>query len=570
MSSEERGSGEDRISAIEQRLSRMEKFLNLNRQAVPATPPPPPLPLQPPPPETQFQPQVPAAFEAPPAPAAAPRKERSGNWLGVVGIICFVLAAAFIIKLSIDSGWLTPERQIGLAVLFGLGLIAAGFALMKSDREYSSLLPGGGIIVLYLTVFAAHRLYSLITFEAAISMACVVSGLCVWLYTQIREDIYPITAAVGSYSAPIILSLGSESTFAVYYFLLCSLSFSVISIWVRSRTLTLVSAYLAVFMTALLGLSLGQDNLIAGMLALHFLVFSAGTYLYTRQSRKPLTETESGSFLPVLLFFYAMEYFYIYRINPGLAPWLSLGFAAILLGLYLVAKEKFPEGSLGSRQMVFAFITVVCFHSFYLELLTPVIRPWLFAVIVIGMALPRVKLAGQRRDGPYRIPVLALFAVLAIEYLAMVSHLLSGNDLQWLTVSLVALGSLWILIDFKGAELAENGYGPLLASAHLLAVLGLYRLTTDIGSLQVSASWLFYAICVIAYAFARRDEAMAKSAMFVLGLAAGKALLYDAASAPTVVRILCLLLTGAALYGSGFLIRKISGWKTEKTEQPVS
>ena len=55
-----------------------------------------------------------------------------------------------------------------------------------------------------------------------------------------------------------------------------------------------------------------------------------------------------------------------------------------------------------------------------------------------------------------------------------------------------------------------------------------------------------------------------KSAMLVLGFAAGKALLYDAASAPTTIRILCLLLTGAALYGSGFLIRKISGWKNEK------
>ena len=567
MGSEEQVGGEARFNTLEQRLSRIEAYLNLNRQAEAVPAPAPPSPAVPEPPV-----RLPtrAAFEAPVPPAAAVPKESSGNWLGVVAIICFVLAAAFIIKLSIASGWLTPERQIGLAVLFGLGLIAAGFALIKSDREYSSLLPGGGIIILYLAVFAAHRVYSqpLITFEVAISMASIVSALCVWLYTQIREDMYPITAAVGSYCAPLILSLGSESTFAVYYFLLCSLSFSVISIWVRSRTLTLVSAYLAIFMTALIGLGLGQDKLIAGMLALHFLTFSAGTYLYTRQNKKPLTESESGSFLPALLFFYAMEYYYINRIQPDLAPWLSLGFAAVLLGLYLAAKKMFPEGNLGSQPMILAFITVVCFHSFYLELLPADLRPWLFGLIVIGLSLPAVKLAGQRKDGPFRIPVLALFAVLAIEYLAMVSHLLSGNDMRWLAVSMFALGSLWVLIDFKGGELAGNGYGPLLGSAHLLAVLGLYRLTTDIGSLQVSASWLFYAVCVIAFAFARRDEDMAKSAMFVLALAAGKALLYDAASAPTVVRILCLLLTGAALYGSGFLIRKISGWKTGKAGEP--
>ncbi len=557
MSFEEQVRADARLNAIEQRLARLEGFLNLARPAAPVMPPPPPPVLRPMPAD---------AFETPAPPAAAVRKEKSGNWLGVVGVICFVLAAAFIIKLSIDSGWLTPERQIGLAILFGLGLIGAGLALMRSDSEYASLLPGAGIIVLYLTVFAAHRLYSLITFEAAISMASIVSGLCIWLYTQIREDMYPITAAVGSYCAPLIISLGSESTFAVYYFLLCSLSFSVISIWVRSRTLTLVSAYLAVFMTAVIGLGLGQDKLIAGMLVLHFLIFSAGTYLYTRQNRKPLTETESGSFLPVLLFFYAMEYFFIDRIKPDLAPWLSLGFAAFLLGLYLAARKKFHEGSLGSRPMVFSFITVVCFHSFYLELLPAGARPWLFVAIALLMAVPGIDLAARKSDTGFRIPALAVLAVLVIEYLSMVSHLLSGNEMSWLAVSLVSVGSLWVLIDFKGGEMdPHNGYAPLLGAAHLLAVLGLYRLTKDAGSLEVSASWLFYAVCVIAFAFTRRDETMAKSAMFVLGFAAGKALLYDAASAPTVVRILCLLLTGAALYGSGFLMRRISGWKTEKS-----
>lgn len=556
MSFEEQVRSDARLAAIEQRLARLEGFLNLARPAAPVPPPPP----QPAP-----RPMPADAIEIPARPAAAVQKEKSGNWLGVVGIVCFVLAAAFIIKLSIDSGWLTPERQIGLAALFGFGLIGAGLALMKSDREYSSLLPGAGIIVLYLTVFAAHRLYSLITFEAAISMSAIVSGLCVWLYTQIREDMYPVTAAVGSYCAPLILSLGAESTFAVYYFLLCSLAFSVISIWVRSRVLTLVSAYLAIFMTALIGLGLGQDKLIAGLLALHFLVFSAGTYLYTQQNQKPLTEKESGSFLPALLFFYAMEYFYIDRIQPDLAPWLSLGFAAFLFGLYLAARKKFPEGSLGSQPMVLSFITVVCFHSFYLELLPALARPWLFVAIALLLAVPQVPVSGQKQESPFRIPALAVLAVLVLEYLSMVSHLLSGNDMSWLAVSLVSVGSLWVLIDFKGAELeAGNKHAPVLGAAHLLAVLGLYRLTKDAGSLEVSASWLFYAVCVIAFAFTRRDEVMAKSAMFVLGFAAGKALLYDAASAPTVVRILCLLLTGAALYGSGFLIRRISGWKTEK------
>ncbi len=555
---------ENKISSLEARLSRLEAAL-LKTAAAPVTPPAPPVP----PPAPTLQ-NILRAHEAASRPQAA--KERSGNWLGIVAAICFVFAAAFIIKLSIDSGWLTPERQIGLAVSLGIGLIAAGFALLEADREYSSLLPGAGIIVLYITVFAAHRLYSLISFESAISLVSLVSGACVWLYTRIREDWYPVTAAVGSYCAPVILSLGSSSTFSVYYFLLCSTAFAIISIWVRSRTLTLVSAYLAIMMTAFTGLFLKQDGLISGMLAMNFLVFAIGTYLYTRQTMKPLTETESTSFLPLLLFFYAMEYFFIDRLQPGLAPWLSLAFAGILLGLYLSAKKVFPEANLGSQSMVYAFVAVVCFHSFYLELLPASAKPWLFVAIALVIAFTPVTLAGSQKDGPLRIPALAVLAVMLLEYMGMVSHLLSGYDQAWLAVSLASLVSLWALIYSRGEGFAgKNGHGPLLGAAHLLAVSGLYRLTTDTGSLAVSASWLFYAVCVIAFAFDRKDEVMAKSAMLVLGFAAGKALLYDAASAPTTVRILCLLLTGAALYGSGFLIRKISGWKNEGKgrEEPI-
>lgn len=96
--------------------------------------------------------------------------------------------------------------------------------------------------------------------------------------------------------------------------------------------------------------------------------------------------------------------------------------------------------------------------------------------------------------------------------------------------------------------------------AKQLAILGFYRFTENYGSVAVSAAWLFYAVAVMFFAFIKRDELMAKSAMFVLALAAGKALLYDAASAPTIIRIVCLLLTGVVLYGCGFFMRKINEW----------
>jgi uncharacterized membrane protein len=493
----------------------------------------------------------------PPTPVIA----RPGNWLGIAAVVCFVVAAGFIVKMSIESGWLTPPRQIGLAALLGLVLIGAGLALRRADREYAGLLPAAGVVVLYLTAFAAHSLYSLLPFDVAIGVVCIVSAICLWLYTELKHDLYAITAAVGAYLSPVILDLHGEAEFALYYFLCCSVAFAALSIWLRTRTLTLVSAYLALLLTAVLGSNFGNDALVAGVLAVHFVIFAASTWLYTRESRRPLTDVEAWSFLPVLIAFYALEYQLLDRLVPLLAPWLSLSFAALLIGLYLAARKVLAT-HLASQSLVLTYATIVAFHSGYLELLPDPVKPWLFVAVVLGIAFSP---PSSRPKGALWVPVAAAVVIAAIEYLKMLTHLFGAFDAGILAVSAAAFASLWALILRGGQQRLPAVWSyALLGLAHLLAILGFYRLTAGAGSLAVSASWLFYAVAVIVFAFMRKDEAMAKSALVILALAAGKALLYDAASAPTLVRIFCLLLTGAVLYGCGLLMRKIAVWGASK------
>ncbi|CEK11765.1 DUF2339 domain-containing protein [Legionella hackeliae] len=498
-----------------------------------------------------------------PSTATTPPKEKQavkpGNWLGIIAIICFIVAAGFIVKLTMDSGWLTPARQIGLAHLLGLALIGAGYMLLPTDRSYASLLPAAGIIILYLATFAAYRLYSLILFQTAIALTVLISILCIWLYIKIKHDLYAIVTAVGAYIAPIVLGLETTAIFSLYYFVVCSLTFATISIWVHSRTLTMLAAYLAILASSIVGFGLDANILIAVILALHFLIFSLGTYFYTQTTKQYLTETEAWSFFPVLIIFYVMEYYFIDRSYPHLAPWISLLFAGFLLSLYLSAKKWFPTQSLNSQSVILAFVTLVAFHSIYLELLPVDVRPWLFVLILLGSLL----IPQTTKSRAFFIPSLAIFAILAIEYLCMLSNLLTGFDLSWLIVSFAAFFSIWALLflnNKKSLNREEFEY-LLLGSAHLLGITGLYRLMTDYGSLAVSASWLFYAILVISFAFYRKDRVMARSALLVLSFAAGKALLYDASSTPTIVRIGCLLLTGVVLYGAGLIMRKIAEWK---------
>jgi uncharacterized membrane protein len=76
--------------------------------------------------------------------------------LGWGGAVAFALAASYLIRLAIDTGWLTPVRQVAFAAIAGLVLIGTGFALRNFDRQYAGLLPAGGIAILFLSIYGGH------------------------------------------------------------------------------------------------------------------------------------------------------------------------------------------------------------------------------------------------------------------------------------------------------------------------------------------------------------------------------------------------------------------------------
>lgn len=561
---------EQRIAALEKRLSHLEQKLNQVLDA------PKPYPqsrgeeaqsavhfkswdeLQP------HEPTPTATIELSEVPSN--KVEKSGNWLGIIAIICFVFAAGFIIKLSIDTGWLTPERQVIIAALFGVTLIATGFCLPSIYQHYASLLPAAGIIILYCSVFAEYRFYELSSFKTALIFVTLVSLLCIRLYWTFRHDIYPVVAIIGSYLSPIILDLNYSSFFTIYYFICCSLAFATISIWTNTRLISIVAAYIAILTTFIVGVELNQNIMLATSLAVHFIIFSISSYLYSLCNKQQLSEREAWAFFPVLTLFYGLEYYLINSSYPQLAPYLSLLFAAVLLGLYFLSKTFFSQDEMKSQGMIYSFASLVFFHSFYLEIVPLLFKPWLFVLITLAFAfLPKHENELNQRKHLY-IPALMLGLIAVLEY-GQIMLQLFFNTYQNSTMfaALAGFAALCFALSrhYYGSYKKEEYATLFLASAHFLAIMSLYRLAEPYGSLAVTSFWLLYAILVLAIAYQLKDKLMAHSALLVLGLSAGKALLYDAAMTPTAVRIFCLIFTGVVLYGAGLLMKKIAQWQEE-------
>ena len=137
-----------------------------------------------------------------------------------------MLAAVYLIRLAIDSGWLTPERQVGISALSGLVLIALGLWLRKLNQTYAIVLPAAGTVILFLSTYGAHLYYGLIGATTAVALVVSICLASLWFCVVFRAELDALFAVVGSYSAPFLLPvLSGNITDLTVYFSAWSLAF---------------------------------------------------------------------------------------------------------------------------------------------------------------------------------------------------------------------------------------------------------------------------------------------------------------------------------------------------------
>jgi len=128
-------------------------------ETAPAPPPPGP------PPVDLALPPEPPGLASPPPPRGLDLEQRIGaRWATWVGIVAILVAAALFLKWAFDNAFLGPAARVALGLLAGLVMLGGGLLLhRRRDVPYlSEGLAGGGLGVLYLSLFAAHALYGLV------------------------------------------------------------------------------------------------------------------------------------------------------------------------------------------------------------------------------------------------------------------------------------------------------------------------------------------------------------------------------------------------------------------------
>ncbi|HVD32171.1 MAG TPA: DUF2339 domain-containing protein, partial [Gemmatimonadales bacterium] len=91
----------------------------------------------------------------------------SEQWIGqrvllAIGVVALILAAGYLLRLSFDRGWISPIMRCIGGACAGVIVGAVGWRLQPRYRTYGAALIGCGAAIIYLSVWAAARLYEVL------------------------------------------------------------------------------------------------------------------------------------------------------------------------------------------------------------------------------------------------------------------------------------------------------------------------------------------------------------------------------------------------------------------------
>ena len=128
-----------------------------------------------------------------------------GNWLARVGILAVIIGVAFFLKLAFDNQWIGEAGRVVLGIAGGLALLGLAEYLRTRYMVYAQTLAGGGIAVLYLSIFAAFSLYGFLNVYMATGILFGISATAATLALRYNAVALAVIGIVGAFTAPFVL-----------------------------------------------------------------------------------------------------------------------------------------------------------------------------------------------------------------------------------------------------------------------------------------------------------------------------------------------------------------------------
>lgn len=385
----------------------------------------------------------------------------TGNVPVKLGVLLSFIGVAFFLKYAIDNELLTLPiefRLLGVATA-GLVMLVIGWRLRQRLRVYALSLQGGGIGILFLTIFAAFRIWNLLPAGLAFALLTTLAAATGALSVLQKARWLIILGATGGFLAPVLTSTGQGSHVALFsYYLVLNAAILGVA-WFQSwRAVNLVGFVFTFVIGSMWGYRFYRPDLFAStepFLVAHFLLYNAIAILHAiRQPREKVGLVDGGLVFGTPVISFALQAAMVYRWEYGMA------ISAAVLAVFYVLTAWWLRRSHGAGVKVLS--------DAYIALAVA------FATITIPLALDaRWTAAAWALEGAALIWVatrqkqhlanLAGAALIVFSGFAFMIHgwrsgagwpVLNGNVMSGVMLSFSALFGAYRLRDFSLAPLS--------------------------------------------------------------------------------------------------------------------
>jgi uncharacterized membrane protein len=283
----------------------------------------------------------------------------TGNVVLKVGVVILFIGVAFLLKYTAQRNLIPIELRLAGVAGGGLGLLVAGWISAKKRQGYGLILQGGGVGILYLTVFAASRLYHLLPNTLSFMMMVGVvlfSGILAILQNSRSMAAF---GAVGGFIAPVLMSTGTGShvvLFSYYALLNCGI---VGIAWFKAwREINLIGFFFTFVISAFWGYRYYQPQYLSTtepFLVLFFLLYVAVSILFAHRQPLHLRGFVDGPLvfgLPIV--FFGMQASLVENMEYGVAL-SALGLGIFYIFLASLLWKRMVEGM---RTLTEAFLAL--------------------------------------------------------------------------------------------------------------------------------------------------------------------------------------------------------------------
>lgn len=283
-----------------------------------------------------------------------------GRWLLYIGIAALVLGASYFLKYAFDNEWIGVHARVLFGVVGGLALTLLGQRFVRRGHVlYGQALCGGGLGIVYLSIYAANRWYEILSSGPAFVAMVMTTAAAAWLADRQRSQALALLAVIVGFSTPFLV--GDDDSAHVTLFTYDAILVTGTLYLARRRAwpaLNLVS-YLLTVLTLVVWADRAYRPALYFSVELFLTLFLVLFLLMLRENRR--VTTPSGQLATMMLALAPVLYHFASLVNlrPRLGPLFVYLIAFSVAGIIAAGQFRAaPSRGAWLRVLVFAGVAV--------------------------------------------------------------------------------------------------------------------------------------------------------------------------------------------------------------------